>query len=72
MTRLKGFYKNRYERPEPVLYAVCFETGWEEYVMAKSNYDARNKAQHLCSSYGFITGAREASKEKQEQWATNA
>jgi hypothetical protein len=54
MTKLKGFHKNRHERPEPIIYAVEFESGLVERVMAKSGYEARHKTEHLCVDYGFI------------------
>ena len=58
MTKRKGLYRNKFERPEPVLYDVYFESGYIERVMAKSRYEARQKTLHLCSYYGFITNAR--------------
>lgn len=54
MTRLKGFHKNRYERPEPIMYAVEFENGWIERVMARSGYEARHKTEHMCGDNGLI------------------
>jgi hypothetical protein len=57
MTKLKGFPKNRHERPAAICYNVVFDSGWVEQVDAKSAYEAKQKAQHLCGHYGFITNA---------------
>lgn len=58
MTRLKGFKKNRYELPDPVLYYVKFTTGYVETVLATSSRDAEIKTMHLQTNYGFFVGAR--------------
>lgn len=57
MTKLKGFPKNRYDRPNAIWYSVKFESGWTERVLAKSNYEAKNKTVHLCCFYGHILSA---------------
>lgn len=54
MTKLKGFWKNRYNRSKPVLYNVEFETGHIEQVNAVNNWDAKQKTAHLSSDYGLI------------------
>ena len=58
MTLLKGFKKNRYELPDPVLYEVEFSSGHKERILATSARDAEIKTMYLQSDYGFYKSGK--------------